>query len=321
MGLLKNRKGEEYMLRLRGVIVSLDLDSENPIGVVRVTERTWERSEFPIRSIQNNVVLVPGIEVNFLVATLKQINGPDLRVAIDVAVTEPEAPKSRDISSEFLQDQIDQEKIRDTKRRKKERQVSFLLPLLEEANQSCYVRAGSDTSGNGGPIHRSLQLYISKIAEGLNWGSSIENAGGNGIADVAINKNSYRIAFEISVSSDPSRELQNVIKNVRDGYNHVVSVSTDRRKLDRIKKRVANSLTGSDLSRVSFMFPEEVEDFLIGKEKEIPRPEDLVQMIRGYKVSVKCVGNLSEQSAAKDRMDKVFIKSIVKSIAKDRAQK
>jgi hypothetical protein len=69
------------------------------------------------------------------------------------------------------------------------------------------------------------------------------------------------------------------------------------------------------------MFPEEVEDFLIGKEKEIPRPEDLVQMIRGYKVSVKCVGNLSEQSAAKDRMDKVFIKSIVKSIAKDRAQK
>ena len=107
---------------------------------------------------------------------------------------------------------------------------------------------------------------------------------GTGQVDVSLERDEYKIACEISVTSTDQQELANIEKRLAGGYDKVILCSPKKRALQRVKKLVAEKLEESDQDRVLFLEPEELF-FYLGEEAgdEAAREE----RVKGYKVKVR----------------------------------
>jgi len=280
-----------------GVVVKY---APNDGGIVRITDEKDFRDgqEFTIASTHQDITLAEGITVEFLVVT-----GADSEtlVALDVQPSIP-TPSAKEILRP------------EEKRREKERKESSVIwSIVEKANMS--VEGNADIA-DGSYRHRWLQTFIKEAGEGLGFTAVIERPILNGTqsVDVSLEKDSLRIACEISVSTTPSHESQNIKKCLRVGYTHVVSISSKRSKLNRIKKWVDREhATDKDiLSRVAYLFPEEVPPFL---EKALARitPRSHQMVIGGRKVTVNyCPKSLEEQEEIRGNIAKILAKAYVR---------
>jgi hypothetical protein len=107
--------------------------------------------------------------------------------------------------------------------------------------------------------------------------------GGTGRIDVALENDATRIACEISVTNEPSYELQNIQKCLAAGYERVVLISTDERHLSRIRKTVQENIDADDLPKAEFLTPEEFHNWL----ERVPIGPQNEEKVKGYKVKTK----------------------------------
>ncbi len=139
--------------------------------------------------------------------------------------------------------------------------------------------------GKGGQQHKYLQQMLSLWAQGMGFRTIIEmpTPDGKGSIDVVLEKESRKIACEISVTSTVEQELGNLRKCLAAGFTDVFMICQESKTLNGLRKAAEAALDAKALEHVKFVSPEEVlssADLLqAGTQKE--------QTVRGYKVKVR----------------------------------
>jgi hypothetical protein len=136
--------------------------------------------------------------------------------------------------------------------------------------------------GKGGSQHRYVQHLIKGLGEDRGFRAVIEESAGSGQIDVALHREGLSIACEISVTSKPEYEAQNLAKCLRGGFSWVFAVAADARRLRAIEAQARERLSGEDMARILFLKPELVADAL----DRLAAPTEEPSLVRGYRVKV-----------------------------------
>ena len=81
---------------------------------------------------------------------------------------------------------------------------------------------------------------------------------------MGLSKNDVKVAIEISSTSTADQEIQNIRKCLEAGYNYVICVCSDEKRLPTLKAEVRKSLALRERERIRFCLPDRVKDFLQG---------------------------------------------------------
>lgn len=134
--------------------------------------------------------------------------------------------------------------------------------------------------------HRYLQALVKRMAEDKGFRVTIEKPVLRGIGriDVALESEAGQIACEISVTNEPSYELQNIQKCFAAGYERVVIISPDVRHLGQIRKTAKEDLSEEQTEKTEFLTPEEFHTWL----EKLPSYADAEERkVKGFKVKLK----------------------------------
>jgi len=119
--------------------------------------------------------------------------------------------------------------------------------------------------GKGGDLHKHLQLMIKDQAETFGWVAKIEEQIPRTLesVDVGLRKDDFRVAVEVSSTTQPDQEIYNIRKCLEAGYDYVLSVCEEKESLQAIKKEARRSFSARERERIRFFVPEQVKSFLL----------------------------------------------------------
>ncbi|HZL20090.1 MAG TPA: DUF87 domain-containing protein [Polyangia bacterium] len=145
-------------------------------------------------------------------------------------------------------------------------------------------RAEPRELGKGGSQHRYVQHLIKGLGEDRGFRAVIEESvEEGGQIDVALHRDRLSIACEISVTSKPEYEAQNLAKCLRGGFSRVFAVAADSKRLRAIEAQARGRLSADDMARILFLTPELVADAL---DALAPPAVEGPTLVRGYRVKV-----------------------------------
>jgi len=104
------------------------------------------------------------------------------------------------------------------------------------------------TKGQGSEHHRKLQALIARVAESYGYEAKIECKVDHGCVDVAIDTGEKSIACEISVTTN-RYEAVNIRKCLTAGFDEVVVIAANRKKVKRLEGSVKAALAGIPRAR------------------------------------------------------------------------
>ncbi len=150
--------------------------------------------------------------------------------------------------------------------------------------------------GRGGAEHTYLQELIKGAAQERGYHATIEEQilEGAGRVDVSLVRGGTKIACEISITSTPEQELQNIRKCLNAGYNEVIVVASEQRRLHALRKFVMARLEEGEVDRARYLLPEATV-FHLNELAAAMEPKETT--VRGYRVKVehKVVGAADAQ--------------------------
>jgi len=161
--------------------------------------------------------------------------------------------------------------------------------------------------GRGGPEHQYLQDLVKRWGESEGYRVTIEEPtpGGKGSVDVALRRDDFSIACEVSVTSTVAQEVGNVMKCLEAGFHEVAVLALKRPRLTKIEAALKERLSAAQLARVHFLSPEELFTMLS------MRPKTTESVVGGYKVKVRRVAVEPSEEAARYRaLSEVIAKSV-----------
>lgn len=146
--------------------------------------------------------------------------------------------------------------------------------------------SAAPSPGRGGQQHKYLQALFKRFGEDRGYRVTIEKPilDGTGFVDVALEREDFSLAVEISVTTGVEHELQNALKCLAAGFDLVVIVLSEKKALARARKEVAAAVSEQDQTRVQVLSPEELVGLLDALDAERKSTE---QTVAGYKVKVK----------------------------------
>lgn len=106
---------------------------------------------------------------------------------------------------------------------------------------------------------------------------------GQGSVDIALERGEWRLACEISGTSAVHEEVGNVQKCLAAGFDAVAVVLPNKRQIEKLKRAIAKEVPQEDLTRVSFLTPEELPFYF----DELPAPAEKVRTVGKYTVRVR----------------------------------
>ncbi|MGZ3239828.1 MAG: hypothetical protein ACXWJK_05510, partial [Burkholderiaceae bacterium] len=164
--------------------------------------------------------------------------------------------------------------------------------------------------GRGGAEHKYLQHLIKRLAEERGFRAMIEEAAGDGRADIVLKKDKLTIACEISVTTTVEHEVANLTKCLQSKpkFNHLIFICKDKRRRDKVQKLLAS--TQPEAANIIYISPEEIVTAI---ECIDPSQIAIEGMVRGYKVKVS-QQNLSASDIAARRA--AVAEVIAKSLSK-----
>lgn len=138
--------------------------------------------------------------------------------------------------------------------------------------------------GRGGGKHRYFQALIKQWAESRGFRAAVEEpiADTTGSVDIVLRNGALAVAVEISVTNSRHQEVKNVRKCLDAGFQSVIVVCEDTKRLNRIKTTAEKALESAEREQVSFCTPDELFTLL---EQLDPNDVDS-QKIHGYTVNV-----------------------------------
>ena len=143
----------------------------------------------------------------------------------------------------------------------------------------------TDLEGRGGTQHREIQQMIKNIGHDLGFGVNIEAAcqNGDGAIDVLLSGERTTIAVEVSITTSPEHELENLKKCLAEQVDQVLCVSPDDQHRMEIQNLCIERLPQAHLSRLKFLNPQNIAEYLTQFD------ERESTLIRGYEVVTRTV--------------------------------
>ena len=164
--------------------------------------------------------------------------------------------------------------------------------------------------GKGGPQHRYLQNLVKRIAQERGYKATIEEAvlGGEGSVDVSIEGYGEKIACEITVTTGYAWEIQNILKCLAAGYDKVISISSDTKKLNGLRRfayeQIQEELEGE---KILFFDPPSLISYLDKRRAESASER---KTVRGYSVTVNYSPLSSdEEKSRREAIAKIILRS------------
>lgn len=149
--------------------------------------------------------------------------------------------------------------------------------------------------GKGGSQHRYVQHLVKGLAEERGFRAVIEEAVEGGQIDVALYRDDLSIACEISVTSTPQYEAQNLAKCCQGRFSRVFAIAADAKRLKAIETAAKTRLSDEEMGCIDFLAPEHVAAAL----DAFAAPSEEASVVRGYRVKVS--RTLVGADEAKDR--------------------
>jgi hypothetical protein len=181
-------------------------------------------------------------------------------------------------------------------------EASPAVPQAEEILRVAAKRAEREnplrvtvTPGKGGKEHKYLQQLIRQWGQGMGYVATVEKTvlDGAGLVDVALEKTGRRLACEITVTTPVEHEIGNLRKCIEAGFDFVLVVAPEEKKLAKVEKAMRSALSDAELEKTRFVMPDALFTFVESLEAQDASKEGTV---RGYKVKVKykTVGQLDK---------------------------
>jgi hypothetical protein len=165
------------------------------------------------------------------------------------------------------------------------------------------TRKSAPEVGKGGPQHRYLQHLLKQLAEDRGLRVVIEEAVAGGQVDVGLHQGSLSVACEISVTSTPEYEAQNIAKCLQAGFGRVWAIAPDAKRRRAIQAKALDRLGAEATSKVEFFTPEEVVEAL----DALAVPEPINRVVKGYRVrSVRVAVSAEEAAQRRANIARVF---------------
>jgi len=136
--------------------------------------------------------------------------------------------------------------------------------------------------GKGGSQHRYVQHLVKGLAEERGFRAVIEEAVEGGQIDVALYREDLSIACEISVTSTPQYEAQNLAKCSQGSFSRVFAIAADTKRLKAIETAAKARLSDEEMGCIDFLTPEHVAAAL----DAFAAPSEEASVVRGYRVKV-----------------------------------
>lgn len=175
-----------------------------------------------------------------------------------------------------------------------------------EAEREALPNAIETSNEKSESQHRYLQTLIKKMAEGKGYRATIEavTPDGKGRVDIVLERESEKIACEISSTTDEYHETENIRKCLLAGYGEVIMCSPDRKKAEKIKALVSGQFGPDDQAKVLFFTPEELAAYFSAKAEVVRESK-----IKGYKVKVQYPGGENAEKRKRQAVADVILKS------------
>jgi len=164
--------------------------------------------------------------------------------------------------------------------------------------------------GKGGDLHQELQDRIAEQAKVFGWKAAVEKRIPRSLenVDVELRKDDIRVAIEISSTTKAEHEIQNIKKCLEAGYDYILSVCSDDKRLSLLKTEVKKSFSFKERERIRFYHSDRVKNFFssvgspaivsengivsgqITKQKEILNSEEAAEFLgisintQGYRI-------------------------------------
>jgi hypothetical protein len=149
--------------------------------------------------------------------------------------------------------------------------------------------------GKGGSQHRYVQHLVKGLAEERGFRAVIEEAVEGGQIDVALYRDDLSIACEISVTSTPQYEAQNLAKCCQGRFSRVFAIAADAKLLKAIEMATRARLSDDQIALVDFLTPDQMAIAL----DAFAKPDNEASVVRGYRVKVS--RTVVSADEAKDR--------------------
>ncbi len=153
-----------------------------------------------------------------------------------------------------------------------------------------------------------LQSLIKRLGQERGFKTTIEEPVAGGIVDAVLQNENERIACEISVTTSPEHEWQNIQKCIDAEFDHIILLAHEKPKLNSIKQHVQSVSAEQSLDKVRFLLPQEFIAFLDECNANAAGTE---KTVRGYKVKVSY--SATDQTAQKQKQEAIA-KLIVESM-------
>ncbi|MBW2312482.1 MAG: helix-turn-helix domain-containing protein [Deltaproteobacteria bacterium] len=120
------------------------------------------------------------------------------------------------------------------------------------------------TAGKGGDLHKDLQHMVKEQAELFGWRAKLEERIPRSLesVDVGLDKDGIRVAVEISSTTPPEHEVQNIRKCLDAGYDYILAVCDEDKRLSQIKTEVKKAFSFKERERIRFYHTSRVKEFL-----------------------------------------------------------
>lgn len=139
-----------------------------------------------------------------------------------------------------------------------------LAKVLTLTDKGASILKEVSLPGKGGDIHKHMQLMFKEQAVLYGWKAKIEEKipGSLESVDVGLTKEDVRVAIEISTTTKTEQEMQNIRKCLEAGYDYIICVSSEEKRLSVLKIEARKCFTIKERERIRFYLPSKVKDFL-----------------------------------------------------------
>jgi hypothetical protein len=162
--------------------------------------------------------------------------------------------------------------------------------------------------GRGGAEHKYLQHLIKRLAEERGFRAVIEDAAGDGRADIVLKKDKLTVACEISVTTAVEHEVANLTKCLQAKFSHIIFVCKDKLRRNKVQEMLTS--TQPEAANVIFIGP---DDIVAALDRVDPQPKTTEGTIRGYKVRVSRQSlSASDVTARRSAVAEVIARSLSK---------
>ena len=176
--------------------------------------------------------------------------------------------------------------------------------------------------GRGGAQHQSIQQRLKAEAEKLGFRATIEKEvlDGQGSVDLALEKEGYALACEITITTTTDHEFGNIKKCIKAGFAAVAVISPSEERLRQIEEAIKAGLEPVESARVRYFAPDQFIAWLRELAPTITAPPAFPPMpsertTRGYKVRRSAAKLTEEERLAKEE---IALKAIAQSMKKPR---